>query len=392
MTGTTMFDRPWVASELQARCTRELRDALQQRRAVALFGAGQTGRLVAGLLGDAVQLVLDDTPAKAGTLLLGKPVVPVDEGLRQLPEGALVIVCIFSAGHQLARTRARLVPRPDLTVCSFAQALHLHPQCLPNLFLDRIDHQLAQRPRYERLHRCLSDERSRAVLDAHLRVRLLGDFDCRPDRRDALDFLGLTAWERPSFVDGGAFDGDSLRDFLAWRGDHFARVVAFEPDAANHARLRAHCEGLAPSIRARIELRHAALWSARGKLAFDATGTVGSALSRDGATCIAAECLAELGDLPDPVIVKLDVEGAEAEVLAGAREWIRRRRPVLAVSAYHRPNDLLDLFEMIDAFGLPYRYHLRCHGGDGTDLMLYAVDGTVSRMASTTASTIAESI
>jgi FkbM family methyltransferase len=41
--------------------------------------------------------------------------------------------------------------------------------------------------------------------------------------------------------------------------------------------------------------------------------------------------------------IKLDVEGAEMASLRGARESIRRFKPKLAISLYHKPNDLFEI-------------------------------------------------
>jgi FkbM family methyltransferase len=41
--------------------------------------------------------------------------------------------------------------------------------------------------------------------------------------------------------------------------------------------------------------------------------------------------------------IKLDVEGAEMDCLRGARESIRRFKPKLAISLYHKPNDLFEI-------------------------------------------------
>ncbi len=386
-----LLDGEWSAERFQALATQAVRRALDEHRPIALLGAGQTGRLIGSLLGDAVTGYLDDTPAKAGTSMLGKPVDSVEHGLALLPADTLVVVCIFSTQHRFAETRRRFGGRLDVQLCSFAQVLHLHPESLPNLYLGPITRQVAQRERYARLASRLADARSRQVLDDHLRMRLLSAFDAQPDCRGALDILDLAADAQPAYIDGGAFDGDTLRDFLAWRGDRFARVVAFEPDERNFARLIACRDGLPQAQRDRITLRQQALWSERTQLAFDATGAVGSALGDHGRSRVQTECLAALDDLPDPLLVKLDVEGAESAVLRGASDWIRRRQPRLAISAYHRPDDLLDLFEQVDALGVPYRYHLRCHGGDGTDLMLYGVASSDSPTASATAATVGAS-
>jgi FkbM family methyltransferase len=41
--------------------------------------------------------------------------------------------------------------------------------------------------------------------------------------------------------------------------------------------------------------------------------------------------------------IKLDIEGAEMETLLGAQESISRFKPKLAISLYHKPNDLFEI-------------------------------------------------
>lgn len=363
----------WSAAAFQAQSTRTLHAAQAGGQAIALYGAGQTGRLVARLLGDAARCFLDDTPGKRGSTVEGLPVHALDDGMRRLPGRPLIVVCIFSAGHSFARTRERLQAQYDCEVCTFAEVLHATGAGLPNLYLDHIERQVAQHGRYLALHERLADDASRAALDRHLRMRLAGEFSAITDDRRALDFLGFADDALPSFIDGGAFDGDTVADFLAWRGDRFGRILAFEPDARNHARMRQRVAAFPAAWQARIELRQAALWSSRGMLSFDATGQVGSSLSEQGGERVVTETLECAAGLPDPLIVKLDVEGAEHEVLASSLGLLRRRKPVLAISVYHRPDDLLDLFELVDREDLGYRCFLRCHGGDGSDLTLYCV-------------------
>jgi hypothetical protein len=44
--------------------------------------------------------------------------------------------------------------------------------------------------------------------------------------------------------------------------------------------------------------------------------------------------LDSLDDLPAPHVVKIDVEGAETQVLDGAREMLKRARPLLVVEIH----------------------------------------------------------
>ena len=45
--------------------------------------------------------------------------------------------------------------------------------------------------------------------------------------------------------------------------------------------------------------------------------------------------------------IKLDVEGAELETLIGAKQSIKRFRPALAISLYHKPNDFFEIIEFV---------------------------------------------
>jgi len=45
--------------------------------------------------------------------------------------------------------------------------------------------------------------------------------------------------------------------------------------------------------------------------------------------------------------IKLDIEGAELAALRGARESIRNFKPKLAISLYHKPNDLFEIIKFV---------------------------------------------
>ena len=75
----------------------------------------------------------------------------------------------------------------------------------------------------------------------------------------------------------------------------------------------------------------------------------------------------------DPNYVKLDVEGNELQALEGLSPLLRRSRPTLAISAYHRPADLWQLPQFVRALDLDYSLHLRQYGHQGYDTVLYAV-------------------
>ncbi|MBR2215279.1 MAG: FkbM family methyltransferase [Selenomonadaceae bacterium] len=58
-------------------------------------------------------------------------------------------------------------------------------------------------------------------------------------------------------------------------------------------------------------------------------------------------------------LINMDIEGAEMGVLRGAREIIKKWRPVLAICAYHKPTDLFDIPELVWSVAKDYKIYLR---------------------------------
>lgn len=56
--------------------------------------------------------------------------------------------------------------------------------------------------------------------------------------------------------------------------------------------------------------------------------------------------------------IKIDAEGYEAKILAGARDTIKKFRPVVAMSAYHHPEDITTLPGTLNEM-TPYKCELR---------------------------------
>lgn len=58
-------------------------------------------------------------------------------------------------------------------------------------------------------------------------------------------------------------------------------------------------------------------------------------------------------------LINMDIEGAEINVLQGAKKIIAEQKPVLAICAYHRPEDLVELPRVIKSCCDDYVFYLR---------------------------------
>jgi len=184
------------------------------------------------------------------------------------------------------------------------------------------------------------------------------------------------ACERPGDIvlDCGACWGDTTLWYAAGVGQE-GRVLAFEFIPENLAILEQN-RHLNPELSDRIEIIAQPVGARSGDvLRFNPKGP-GSHQSEAGtvsAETVAIDDLLARGVVPRVDLIKLDVEGAEASALAGAAETIRRFRPRLAISVYHRPGDWWSLARLVRSLDPTYRLYLDHHTIHREETMLYAV-------------------
>lgn len=71
--------------------------------------------------------------------------------------------------------------------------------------------------------------------------------------------------------------------------------------------------------------------------------------------------------------IKMDIEGAELQALKGAEQTIRKFKPKLAISVYHKPDDLILIPSYIQSIHPNYEFYLDYYTIVGDEIMLYAI-------------------
>lgn len=181
---------------------------------------------------------------------------------------------------------------------------------------------------------------------------------------------------RETIIDGGAFDGDTVEQFIKYVGgnDIGLEIHCYEADRNNCDKLTSKLEKYEPH---KIYVHRAALWSeANIPVRFEGEALSGRVDVDDKKMENGVEIRTEKIDdyeYRNVGFIKLDIEGAEREALKGAEKIIRRYRPVLAICAYHLQDDLLVLAEYIQSLQCGYRLILRHYMCSSGDTILYAL-------------------
>jgi FkbM family methyltransferase len=358
-------------------------DRLSGGREIVLMGAGGLGRrALAGLRRHGVDPLAFADNGRQGTTLDGVRVLSPAAAAQEFGRRAAFVVTIWGANspHRFAHSREQLRALGCDVVCSFPPLFWKYPDgLLPFYLQDLPSRLLEQRADVLRAFDVWEDEASRDEYVAQVRFRVNADFDglshpvAHPQyfAGDPFDWSG-GEW----IVDGGAYDGDTLRTLSRLHGDRFGHVLALEPDPANFAKLQATAAGLPPAVRAKIDCRQVAVGSEPTTLYLDATGTAASATTvapSAGTIAVPADTIDALVDGAAPTFIKLDIEGFEPDALEGARQTIRRHAPVLAVCVYHLQDHLWSIPLLLRKWRDDYALFLRPHNEEGWDLVCYAV-------------------
>ena len=71
--------------------------------------------------------------------------------------------------------------------------------------------------------------------------------------------------------------------------------------------------------------------------------------------------------------IKMDIEGLEERALEGGRKTIRRDKPILAISIYHKRDDIWNIHLKILEIDPDYHFYLNHYSFSWDDTVLYAI-------------------
>ena len=180
--------------------------------------------------------------------------------------------------------------------------------------------------------------------------------------------------EGSTFLDLGAFQGDTLKVFLENYSSKYQnnfKYVCVEPDFYNFKELIQNF-----SETENIEVFNALIGRKLKLEDFLSFGTLASSLFETQSTgksikrtlpVFTIDFLAERFNITH---VKMDIEGSEIEALKGAKRLIKKRKTTFIMAAYHRYNDLTKLSSI---FSKKYKFAFTSHAQRPWDSTMYAI-------------------
>lgn len=176
------------------------------------------------------------------------------------------------------------------------------------------------------------------------------------------------------FIDAGGFDGQTVLDYIAWSGGKYKKVYTFEPNPFSIKSMKERLKDIE-----RIEIIGKGTWSESGNLCFTQngmgskvnTGTYEENAQNRVEVISIDEVLKKAGEKKIGYI-KMDVEGAELQSLEGAKESIVHSKPRLAISIYHKAEDLLTISTYLKELVPEYKFCIRHYSNYHWETVLYA--------------------
>jgi len=158
-------------------------------------------------------------------------------------------------------------------------------------------------------------------------------------------------------------------------GGEYEKIYAFEP-----------CKQLVPICQKRFmennieryELIEKVCWSEKTEVCFETREEELSAsyVSEErGKTKLMADSIDNIlarAESDRVTFIKMDIEGSELEALKGAEKSIIKWRPRLAISIYHKPEDILEIPAYLLGLVPDYNFYIRHYSSGLHETVLYA--------------------
>ncbi|MBQ9763076.1 MAG: FkbM family methyltransferase [Phascolarctobacterium sp.] len=281
----------------------------------------------------------------------GMTVQKYSDIIEQFGEDILVVIAFASERPEvLARFK-------ELAEAHETLAPHLplfdEPETVSLAWLEKYEAELQE------VYKKLADDVSRKTFAAVLNYKLSGKvqylFDCDTAREEDLRQI-FTFGENEVYMDLGAYNGDTVQEFLNLVDGKYQHIIAVEPDRRNCKKLTALAEQLGE-----ITVHQCGVWDEAGELGFSDSGGRQSTFLAVQKKTVPVNSIDNLAEGKAVSYIKMDVEGAEVQALRGGEAVIKEYAPKMFIAAYHYDVDVfrlpLQIWQLVPEYKIFFRKH-----------------------------------
>jgi len=178
--------------------------------------------------------------------------------------------------------------------------------------------------------------------------------------------------ENEVFIDAGCYDCYTSIQFARYCKNKYEKIIAFEPNPKQYS----ICVDNGAAME-NFSIYPFGLWHENARLNFANNDVAASAhfsgTSGGDTVIVEAVRLDDMLNGEKATFIKMDVEGAELNALKGAEQTIKNYHPKLAISLYHKPEDVWEVPAYILSLDRSYKLYLRHYSFYKSETVLYAV-------------------
>ncbi len=184
--------------------------------------------------------------------------------------------------------------------------------------------------------------------------------------------------DNESFVDCGAYNGDTVEEFLNRVNNKFENIYAFELDDENYKNLNLNISKFSNQIKEKIHFFNMGVWCEEKEIDYgrcsenDPAGGISIYKSQNSKKAKVVS-LDQILMNKKITIIKMDVEGSEYEALIGAQKIIKEQKPKLEICLYHKISDFWIIPMYLKKLVPEYKFKIRHHSkNDFLETVCYA--------------------
>ena len=329
-------------------------DKIVEKEGVSLFGAGQYGEFVSEYLlknGYKINCFIDNNPNKHGTKI---------NDIDLSKNSKVVLITAHHSVDEIIEQNKYLYNN----IISFEKWFSI------KRFSDFLD-----------IRNMMNDNNSKEILDILVYAKITGNESLCENIYEGNQYFAIPKFKFGSineiFFNVGAYTGDTVERIIYSRLGGFKHIYAFEPGKKQFEAMNIRIERLKKEWAIndnKISLVNLGVSDKNEVLEFnDNSDLLCNRVSNIKVNTIKIKTCSVDSFLNGKEINFLisDIEGYELNMLQGASNTIKTYKPKMAISVYHKPDDLLAIPKFIKNLVPEYKFALRHHNITFDDTVLY---------------------